>query len=123
MNNVDYKTNVCFHPNKDKLYIMSSMKHISLELKLLIEHQNKIFPNVPVKDWEYKYNLNTWSKKEILGHLVDSRQHHHKHLICGQTMQCGYGGSYIQFLASSILKAKELTTNMKNSLVLYDNNH
>lgn len=48
------------------------MKHISLELKLLIEHQNNIFPAIPIKDWEYKKDLNSWSKKEVLGHLVDS---------------------------------------------------
>ncbi len=41
-------------------------------LKNIVEEYIEIFKNVSDDDWNYKPFENKWSKKEILGHLVDS---------------------------------------------------
>lgn len=51
---------------------MAVMKKVSLELKLLIEYQVVRFGGISKKEWEHKDHLDRWSKKEILGHLIDS---------------------------------------------------
>jgi hypothetical protein len=42
------------------------------------------FKNISETDWNEKPNPDKWSKKEILGHLIDSATNNHQRFIRGQ---------------------------------------
>ncbi len=50
-----------------------------------LQHLCDTFPNlltaIPEKDFSYKPSENKWSKKEILGHLIDSATNNHQRFV------------------------------------------
>ena len=48
------------------------MEEIVSSLRILVEESQTLFHSIPDKVWAYKPYENKWSKKEILGHLIDS---------------------------------------------------
>ncbi len=60
------------------------MKATSSELQnIVIEFSNKII-QLPDEELSVKRNENAWSKKEVIGHLIDSAQNNLRRFICGQ---------------------------------------
>ena len=62
----------------------SGMKHIILELRSLIDEFAIKINAMPVQELEAKPHPHKWSKKEVLGHLVDSAQNNIRRFIVGQ---------------------------------------
>ncbi|WP_316804615.1 DinB family protein [Pedobacter nototheniae] len=66
-------------------------------MSLVLEQKNEIlnlvdqalidFENIVKETWNYKPNPLKWSKKELLGHLVDSASNNIRRLIVGQYEQ------------------------------------
>src|SRR5947209_19087401 len=50
----------------------STMKEIARDLERILEEF--LHTDLLSKDWTYKAGPNKWSKKEIIGHLIDSAQ-------------------------------------------------
>jgi hypothetical protein len=48
------------------------MQHIAAVLKQLVNQHLEIFQHYSETDWSAKSNPEKWSKKEIIGHLIDS---------------------------------------------------
>jgi hypothetical protein len=60
------------------------MKHTIDELRrLVIEYSSKI-SDLPEPEFSAKPLPHKWSKKEVLGHLIDSAQNNLRRFICGQ---------------------------------------
>jgi hypothetical protein len=51
------------------------MKETIQRLENLMKRVNQLLSEVPMAELEEKVSLNKWSKKEIMGHLVDSALH------------------------------------------------
>src|SRR5215471_19031784 len=60
------------------------MKAIADQLDLVIREYLPQLRNVPEDEFSYKPDPAKWSKKEILGHLVDSAQNNIRRFIVGQ---------------------------------------
>lgn len=54
------------------------------KLKEIIETIPLILNNFSEETFNKKENLNKWSKKEILGHLIDSATNNHQRFVRGQ---------------------------------------
>ena len=54
------------------------------KLKEIIETTPSILNNFSEETFNKKENLNKWSKKEILGHLIDSATNNHQRFVRGQ---------------------------------------
>ena len=52
--------------------LIKIMENIPGEINRIIEESEKLFKNFSDDDWNYRSAPNKWSKKEILGHLIDS---------------------------------------------------
>jgi hypothetical protein len=60
------------------------MEQVVCELRQLIDEYTKNFNRMSEADFSVKPSLAKWSKKEVLGHLIDSAQNNHRRFICGQ---------------------------------------
>ncbi len=54
------------------------------QLKNILEHALPRLKEIEATEFAYKINASTWSKKEILGHLIDSATNNHQRFIHGQ---------------------------------------
>lgn len=63
------------------------MKHIFTELRDLIASCVDRFTALPESEWVAKPNPAKWSKKEVLGHLIDSALNNHRRFIVTQYAQ------------------------------------
>jgi len=54
------------------------------ELTKLIQDFSLKINAIPEPEFSAKKNLHQWSKKEVLGHLIDSGQNNLRRFICGQ---------------------------------------
>jgi hypothetical protein len=54
------------------------------ELTKLIHDYSLKIDAIPEQEFSAKKHLNKWSKKEVLGHLIDSGQNNLRRFICGQ---------------------------------------
>ena len=54
------------------------------ELTKLIHDYSLKISAIPEQEFSAKKHLNKWSKKEVLGHLIDSGQNNLRRFICGQ---------------------------------------
>jgi hypothetical protein len=60
------------------------MKEITTELSSLLTSCTERFSSFTEADWAAKPNPSKWSKKEILGHLIDSALNNHRRFIVTQ---------------------------------------
>lgn len=60
------------------------MKRISEELLAKVEEEVNYFQGMTEDDWNYRYAPNKWSKKQILGHLIDSAANNHQRFVRAQ---------------------------------------
>jgi len=57
------------------------MKNTAEELLRTIENANLQFANITEEEWSFKSAPEKWSKKEILGHLIDSAANNHQRFV------------------------------------------
>ncbi len=60
------------------------MKNTVTELSQIVHEYSDRINNIPDEVFSAKPNPGKWSKKEILGHLIDSGQNNLRRFICGQ---------------------------------------
>jgi hypothetical protein len=60
------------------------MESLSLELRQLVKDFSRRFESLPENEFAYKPLPNKWSKKEVLGHLIDSAHNNLRRFICTQ---------------------------------------
>jgi hypothetical protein len=60
------------------------MKNVAHELRTIVNEFNKKIDNLPENDFSAKPLPHKWSKKEVVGHLIDSAQNNLRRFITGQ---------------------------------------
>ena len=60
------------------------MKKVTEELQRIVNDFSSKISSIPEKEFAVKPLPNKWSKKEVLGHLIDSAQNNLRRFICGQ---------------------------------------
>jgi hypothetical protein len=70
--------------NKRMKNDVTGMESIALELDTIIDKQLSALQFIPEEKFSYKPSPTKWSKKEILGHLVDSAQSNIRRFIAAQ---------------------------------------
>lgn len=60
------------------------VKQVAAELRLMITTYSTAFTALQEEDFATKPNPEKWSKKEIVGHLIDSAQNNLRRFIVGQ---------------------------------------
>lgn len=60
------------------------MEAISNELNALINEYSEKFSQIPEAEFAFKPNPKKWSKKEVIGHLIDSAQSNLRRFVVGQ---------------------------------------
>lgn len=63
---------------------MSYINDIQTSIEEYLNHTVERLKSISLKDWESKPFSDKWSKKEILGHLIDSGQNNIRRLIVSQ---------------------------------------
>lgn len=59
----------------------------SKELQLIIQETMLMFATISAHQWNEKASANKWSKKELLGHLIDSASNNLRRFVVGQYEQ------------------------------------
>jgi hypothetical protein len=60
------------------------MKNTAEELRAIVREYSKKFESIPDHEFSAKPLVNKWSKKEVVGHLIDSAQNNLRRFIVGQ---------------------------------------
>ena len=60
------------------------MKNTVDELNVLVQQFSERMMQIPEADFSAKPRPEKWSKKEVVGHLIDSGQNNLRRFICGQ---------------------------------------
>lgn len=60
------------------------MKKVTEELQRIVAEYSAKISAIPEKEFSAKPLPNKWSKKEVLGHLIDSAHNNLRRFICGQ---------------------------------------
>lgn len=60
------------------------MKEVAQELESITTGLAKRIADIPESEFSAKLNYEKWSKKEVLGHLIDSAENNLRRFICGQ---------------------------------------
>jgi len=63
---------------------MRSMKQLAVEITSLVENSMAPLQSIPEKSMAEKPAPNKWSKKEIMGHLIDSAQNNIRRFVVTQ---------------------------------------
>lgn len=63
---------------------MVTTKNTAQELSQIISEFSIAIKNIPDELFSAKPNSDKWSKKEVLGHLIDSANNNLRRFICGQ---------------------------------------
>jgi len=63
------------------------MKHIAAELRTVVTEYTTRFSELQEEEWAAKPNPAKWSKKEVLGHLIDSALNNHRRFLVTQYVQ------------------------------------
>ena len=66
---------------------MVKMKSVTQELRTIVEVFNHKFAVLSDEEFSAKPLPQKWSKKEVVGHLIDSAQNNLRRFICGQYEQ------------------------------------
>jgi len=57
------------------------MKNISEQIIKIVEETSIVLNGISQDDWDYRSASGKWSKKEILGHLIDSASNNHQRFV------------------------------------------
>jgi hypothetical protein len=60
------------------------MKSVASELRAVVDEFTKKISQIPESEFSAKPLPDKWSKKEVLGHLIDSAQNNLRRFLCGQ---------------------------------------
>jgi len=60
------------------------MKEISTHLNEIVTASSEQMKKLSVQDWDYRKAPEKWSRKEILGHLIDSAANNHQRFVRAQ---------------------------------------
>lgn len=61
---------------------MSTAFHPSIDrFTWILEHLPPLLESIPTEQWSIKSSPEKWSKKEILGHLIDSAANNHQRFV------------------------------------------
>jgi hypothetical protein len=60
------------------------MQHVTHELRQILNEYKTRFLAIPDAEFSAKPLAHKWSKKEVVGHLIDSAQNNLRRFICGQ---------------------------------------
>lgn len=60
------------------------MKEISGHLNEIVNASSEQMKKLSARDWEFRTAPGKWSKKEILGHLIDSAANNHQRFVRAQ---------------------------------------
>lgn len=60
------------------------MERTAQELQQIIRKYTEVFAELSEKEFSQKTRPDKWSKKEVVGHLIDSAQNNLRRFICGQ---------------------------------------
>ena len=60
------------------------MKEISKHLSDMVTVSSETLKKISRQDWEFRTAPGKWSKKEILGHLIDSAANNHQRFVRAQ---------------------------------------
>jgi|ERR1051325_2452256 hypothetical protein len=60
------------------------MKEISTHLSEIVNSSSAQMKKLSEQDWEYRMAPGKWSRKEILGHLIDSAANNHQRFVRAQ---------------------------------------
>ena len=60
------------------------MDKVTLELQKIVSAFSIKIQAIPAHEFDAKPNSNKWSKKEVLGHLIDSAQNNLRRFVVGQ---------------------------------------
>lgn len=60
------------------------MKEVTSELEFIISIFSNRISEIPELEFSAKPSLDKWSKKEVLGHLIDSAENNLRRFICAQ---------------------------------------
>ncbi len=63
------------------------MKQIATELQTLVAEYATRFSEMSESEWAAKPNPTKWSKKEVLGHMIDSALNNHRRFVVTQYVQ------------------------------------
>jgi DinB superfamily len=63
---------------------MSPLQNISNDLKKIISEAKQTFDKMTLEEWNFRSTPAKWSKKEILGHLIDSAANNHQRFVRAQ---------------------------------------
>ena len=66
---------------KEKNY---TMEHVTKELREIVNAYSQKISAIADLEFSHKPSPVKWSKKEVLGHLIDSAQNNLRRFICGQ---------------------------------------
>ena len=57
------------------------MEHIAQEIRTIVNETSELFSRMEPDEVSYKEGPNKWSKKEVLGHLIDSAANNHQRFV------------------------------------------
>jgi len=57
------------------------MNEAAEELEILVKEYKAKFSALSSSDWDYQSALGKWTKKQILGHLIDSAANNHQRFV------------------------------------------
>jgi hypothetical protein len=60
------------------------MENISKELNEIVSFTSIRFKKMLPEEWEYRNSQGKWSRKQILGHLIDSASNNHQRFVRAQ---------------------------------------
>ncbi len=63
------------------------MRQIATELKTVVTENTTRMSEIQESEWAAKPNPAKWSKKEVLGHLIDSALNNHRRFVVTQYVQ------------------------------------
>ncbi|HTE33965.1 MAG TPA: DinB family protein [Chryseolinea sp.] len=63
---------------------MASLTSAATELRQIVENYQKAFTTITEAELSAKPRPEKWSRKEVIGHLIDSAQNNLRRFICGQ---------------------------------------
>ena len=60
------------------------MQHVSKTLIGIVKDSSEKFRKMGLSEWEFRKAPGKWSKKEILGHMIDSAANNHQRFVRAQ---------------------------------------
>jgi hypothetical protein len=60
------------------------MERVAQELQQIVRKYTEVFNDLSEKEFSQKTRSDKWSRKEVVGHLIDSAQNNLRRFICGQ---------------------------------------